>query len=423
MVKIQGGFTKGSARLPLALCGMVALTLMIWSAIEPPGWDVGVYRDAIRSLAAGHDPYMEAMAIQEAFHRQAVHAADAEIPFGYVYSPVTLPILRIVGLVPGWLSVGIYLLLYLFAAIAQIWVTMSAGTMSERRYLAVLAPISIFFPGLLASGIVNSGNVAYVLYAAVLLCAARGWRQEKWGWFYVSVVVASCVKAPFLGLLAIPVLSTRGQWRWASLAAGSGVSLFAVQPVFWPTLFHHYLQAIDMQVSFNHDFGCGPAGLFSGFLQSGGGAFSRAGTIFYLCYAIPLFLWAVYLSRLYLRGRICWKEWMPVMLVGVFLLNPRIIEYDLAPVTIPLGLIAWRFLNSITSRQWAIVALSTSLAALNALALTSWNRWKWTEGPLLVFLFLAGSWSLVRIARGHRPDVGVPDAADADRSWIGSESI
>ncbi len=381
------------------MCGLVAIALAVWAWIQPPGWDVAIYHTAIKSLQAGHDPYADAMAVQRIFHSQLAQHPDAEPPYSYVYSPITLPILRLIGHAPTWLSGGVYLLLYLAAILAQLYVTLSAATEEERRYFLYLAPVAAFFPGLLASGILLSGNIAYILYAAVLLTAMLGWRRGEWRWFYLAVLVASCVKAPLLCLVAIAVLSARRQWIPAGLTTAAGLALFAVQPMIWPDLFRHYLQAVELQFSFNRDFGSSPAGLFCDLLYSHGIPYSPGGLIFYLGYAIPLVGTLFYLSRLFLRGCFTLQQWMPVMLVGVVLLNPRLIEYDLAPLALPLAFIGWRSLSAYLRPRRSTVAFALFFLVANAFALTRWTFWKIIEGPLLVIFFVAGSWFLLRSSR------------------------
>jgi hypothetical protein len=375
-------------------CGLVAVAVIIWVAIEPPGWDVAIYHSAIQSLVGGRDPYADAMMIQKLFHSQLSLHPDAPPPFGFVYSPITLPFLRLIGFTPIWLSGGTYWLVYIAAIVTQIWVTLTAATTQERRYFLFLAPVAAFFPGFLASGIILSGNVAYILYASTLLTAVFGWRNGRWRWFYLAVLIASCVKAPFLSLVVIPVLSARRQFVPAAVTIGVGLGIFAIQPLVWPTLFHHYLQAIGMQVSFNRDFGCSPAGLFSGLLFDRGMPYSPGGLIFFLCYAVPLIIFLLYISKAFKLGRFSFQQWMPVMLVGIILLNPRLIEYDVAPLAIPLVLIGWRFLTLVTTRRRSVLTLSFFFVTANAFALSSWTVWKMIEGPMLVCFFLIGTWTL-----------------------------
>jgi hypothetical protein len=388
---------------------LVLAAMPVWIAFDPPGWDLAIYHTAIRALAAGHDPYADAIAIQQLFHSQiALHPTDAP-PYSYVYSPITLPLLRLIGALPAWLS-SAYWLVYLAGVLTQVWVGMQAVETNERRYFIYLTPVAAFFPGLLANGIVLSGNVAYILYALVFLAAIYGWRHSSWHWFYLAILAASCVKAPLLSLVVIPILSARRQWVPASITTATGIALFAMQPLIWPTLFKHYLQAVELQFSYNRDFGCSPAGLFSGFLYDRRIPYSPASLIFYLCYAIPLFALLVYLSRRFLRGSFSLKQWLPVLLVGVVLLNPRLLEYDVASLTLPLALIAWRFFASFTTPPKIIPLFSLLFVVTNCFGFYSWNVWKLTEGPLLVTLFLAGSWNLLRLSR--RPS-GIPSANDA----------
>ena len=361
-----------------------------------PGWDVAIYMNAVHSLATGHDPYADAIAIQQQFHNEMALHPGAQVPFSYVYSPITLPILKLVTFFPLWLSGGVYWLCYLGGLLAQIWGGLEASEGREREFFLYLAPVAAFFPGFLASDILWSGNIAFILYGLVLGCAVVGWRRGNWVWFYVAVVVASCVKAPLLSLLAIPVFSARRQWIPAGLAGVAGLGLFAIQPAVWPSLFHHYLQAVELQFSYNRDFGCSPAGLFSGFLFDRGLAYSPASYIFYVYYALPLCAMLLYLSRQFLRGRFTLQQWIPVLLVGVILLNPRILEYDEILLALPLTLIAWRFAASFLRTSWAVLAVATVFLAANYVAYQSWNIWKLTEGPLLVIFFLLGCWSLFR---------------------------
>ena len=393
----------------LILWILVLITLVVWAKLGGAGWDVDIYRAGMRSLRAGHDPYTDATSVQRIFHQQLLAnpklLLTLDPPFSYVYSPITLPLLRLIGAIPGWLSGAVYYLLYLAAALAQVWVTFRAVERSERLCFRYLAPIAIFFPGFLANAAIMSGNIAYLLYAAVLLAAVLGWQRGIWRWFYIATLAASCVKAPLLSLVVIPVLSARRQWFAAAATGTAGLALFAMQPVFWPTLFRHYLEAVDLQFRFNRDFGCSPAGLFGDILYSHGIPYSPASMIFFLAYAIPLFTLLVYLSRLYLRGSFALAQWMPVMLVGVILLNPRIMEYDTAPIALPLALIAWRFFGRWTGPTQRIVWLSLLFLAANSVGSLSWSIRKLIDGPLLVLFFGAGVWNLLQLANTgvHEP--------------------
>jgi hypothetical protein len=390
-----------SRRIVLIIWILAFVAMPVWIAFDPPGWDLDVYYAAIHSLAAGHDPYADSIAKLEHFHSQiALHPA-ATPPFIYVYSPLTLPFLRIIGTLPIWLSRDVYWLIYLAAVLAQIWVGMQAVEESERRYFVYLAPVAPFFPGFLADGTILSGNVAHILYAIILLAAFVGWRRGSWKWFYLATLAASCVKAPYLSLVVIPILSARKQWLPAAITVFTGISLFAIQRLIWPSLFEHYLESVKLMFSYSHDFGCSPAGLFSDLLYHYGIPYSFASAIFYLCYALPLFGVLFYLSRYFLRGNFSLSQWIPVLFVGVILLNPRLIEYDVAPLALPLTLIGWRFLSTFTTPPKTILFLSLFFTVANLITVHSWELRKVIDSPLLVSFFIAGAWDFWRNRSSH----------------------
>lgn len=375
---------------------VVILAVACCLPLASTSWDVRVYKAAIDSLHVGHDPYADAMAIQRAYHAKAMLNANGDPPYSYVYSPITLPLVGLIGALPFWLSGSVYWLLYVLGVFGQMWFAIQFTEGKERKFFLYLALVSAFFPGMLENGTVLGGNIAYVLYAAVLLCALLGWRRGNWNWFYVATLAASCVKAPLLSLVVIPLLSARKQWIPAGLTAAAGVALFAMQPFVWPTLFRNYLHAVDLQFLFNRDFGCSPAGLFSDVLYNHGIAYSPGGIIFYFGYALPLLGLLWYLSRRFLSGQFTLEQWVPVLLTGVILLNPRIMEYDVAPVTLLMTLIAWRFFARFTSTTKTIVCLAILFAVTNGIAAFGWYIRKLVDGPLLVVVFAVGCWMLLR---------------------------
>jgi hypothetical protein len=385
-----------------ALWAAVAVTIPIWLSVDTSAWDVRVYWNAIQALRAGHDPYSSAMAIQTAVHLNGGVAAGADPPYSYVYSPITLPLLRLIALVPGVVSGTLYWALYCVAVLVQIWAAMQAVEPEERACFLYLAPVAAFFPGLLANGILLGGNVAYILYALVFATAVMAWRGHSWRWFYFAVLVASCVKAPLLCLVVLPVLTARKQWVPTIATAAAGMFSFGMQRFIWPDLFKHYLQAVALQFTYNRDFGCSPAGLLSGFLYDRGIDYTVPASVFYATYALAILGTLFYLSRLYLRGLYSLQQWLPVLMVGVILLNPRLIEYDVAPLALPLAFIGWRWLRSFLNRVPAAWIAAVIFGVLNTLAVMSWSLRKVMDGPLLVVFFVAGSFTLLRKARGQQ---------------------
>jgi hypothetical protein len=207
--------------------------------------------------------------------------------------------------------------------------------------------------------------------------------------------LASCFKAPLLSLLAIPVFSARRQWLPAGISALLGVVLFAVQPWIWPSTFRNYLEAVDLQFRYNRDFSSSPAGVVAD-LMFNVAPYRTVSLVAYLASAVPVVLVLFWLSRRYLQGYLRLKQWLPVLLVGVILLNPRIMEYDAAPLAIPAALIVWRMFARAVPVWRTGLEFGLAFLMVNAFALTAWKP---TECAVLIVIFAAGSLDLRRQAR------------------------
>ena len=86
--------------LPCIFWISALITIPIWASIQIPQWtsrnlcrwDFDVYSRAIRSLKAGHDPYLDGTALQESVQKNGEPGEDSVISFSYVYTPITLPL-------------------------------------------------------------------------------------------------------------------------------------------------------------------------------------------------------------------------------------------------------------------------------------------------------------------------------------------
>jgi hypothetical protein len=378
--------------MALLVWTLVLAAMFFWgrNLFVAPGWDLRVYEHAITALRAGRDPYADGVAVQRVFHAQQAAHATEQTPFTFVYSPITILPLRLLAKLPTPFFRAIYWLVYAIGALTAIWFGLRFAEPRERQACAILAPLALLCPGILATYAIFSGNLAYILYALVLAAALAAWHNGQWRWFYLAVLLASCIKAPLLVLVAIPVFSARRQWIPAAITGVIGVLLFAVQPLFWPSLFHNYLFAVELQFSFNHDFSASPAGLLAEVLYDQI-PYAITTIVFYLFYAIPIAAILLHLSRRFLRGEISPQRWVPVLLIGVTLLNPRIMEYDVAAITIPMALVAWRFLSRGQTLPRA--------AAVAALLFGVWNfacagNWRPSACMVLIVLFAFGVWDL-----------------------------
>jgi hypothetical protein len=395
------------------------ITLVVLIDQGSAGWDARVYWTAAQSLNRGGDPYAEGIAAQKAFHESGTHGAH--FPMIYWYSPATLPLLRRIGQLPAWLAgCGFYLLIT--AAIAlQFRAAWQMASISERKWLPLVLPATIYFPGLLYADVILSGNVVYIIYGVVLAAAVSGFKRGRWFWFYAAVLVASLVKAPLLTLVAFPLLVGRRQWIPAASTGVLGVALFAMQNWLWPQLFAEYLYVLRMQFAWDHDFGFSPAGMLGQSMAQMGTPFITPCEIFYLCYAVVLTLILVAAAHRAHADEEAHRLWIPVALVGTFLLNPRIKEYDIAAISIPMLLVLTRLFprtlnTSVRAMDWrgatqsGVLPLAESarrqpmLAFLGGLgwflllnfvaSKDSW--WNSTELTVLLATTGAGLWTIFR---------------------------
>ncbi|MGB0063030.1 MAG: hypothetical protein WBP85_01175 [Terracidiphilus sp.] len=396
----------------------------MWNAFYPDlDWDAKLYLHTIHSIQAGHDPYQVGISALNAYQSQPALQSHERAPVVYMYSPITIPLLRTIGSFPPILYIWGYWLIYAAGVLAQIWVSMQATEPAERRIFVFLAPAAAFFPGLIQVSTLMDGNVAYILYGLVFVTAYLGWRRGRWSWFYLATLAVSCCKVPMLSLLAIPVLSARRQWLPASITAAAGIALFLIQPWIWPSSFHNYLSGIELGFSYYHAFGVGPAGLLGYALCDAGLPYHAASTVFYVFYALALFGLLFYLSRQFLDGKLSLRQWMPVLITGVILLNPRVIEYDFAPLTLFLALILFRTIASFAGTKRAIVFSFLFFGAINAAVLlvapidTNYTYLNYIQGFVLIGIAAAGFWNLLRQTRGAIPNrispAAVPSAIDS----------
>lgn len=384
---------------------IVSLPALVLIGKSTWGWDLHVYTNAIHSLRAGHDPYADGIAVQQVFHASP-QARDESImpPYTYVYSPITLPVMRLVSHLPLTVSGSIYWVVYAFAVLLMVWVGTRFFRSSEHAAMLLMAPLVMHFPGLLSNNVILSGNLAYILYGTILALAWLGWKRGIWWPFYLAVVAASCVKAPLLTLLCIPVFSARKQYLPAGIAAFIGLLLFSIQRFLWPGEFLNYLRAVSLQFEYNHDFGLSPAGLFGEWLYAHHWSYTAGSTLFYIAYAIPLLLSLFFLAKRYSKGDISLEQWAPVLLLGVVLLNPRIKEYDVAPLTLPMALIAWRPCAWKNRQPHIAIEFFLFFLALQFLSGNDAAVWKPLCGSMLTALYIAGAWQLFVTSSGNNAE-------------------
>jgi hypothetical protein len=329
--------------IPFWIAAIISVAVM--ATTGPAGWDARNCGKAIQSLRHGGDPYAEGIAAQQAFHNRPASSAAEHAPLTYVYSPLTLPLLRLLAALPDGMLAVLFWAAVAAGFLLELWAGYEMAAEHERPWLALLLPVVAFFPGLITDDVILSGNVAYILYGPILMAAVLGWRRGRWFWYYLAVLAASICKAPFLTLLAFPILVGRRQWFPAGSTAAAGLLLIAAQARLWPKVFSEYLSVLRLMFDDAHDFGYGPAGVLGRALWKMGRPYSSATIILYLAFAGALGIALLLLARHVRQENLSRETWIPIALVGTFLLNPRIMKYDMAAITIPMLLIGWRTLR------------------------------------------------------------------------------
>ncbi len=398
-----GLVTAGKPHLVLAAWLFILIPIAVMAFTRPYGRDAKAYGRAAAEVRAGLSPYTLGMARLRTDHAHPT----SERTMNYIYPPVTLPLLRAMGWLPAWLRVSGFWLLYA----AGTWIVLRMEQLfflhSERKTFALLTPFSVFFPGLLYDDSILAGNIAPVLYGLIAAAGMWDWKHKQWRWFYLAVLFASALKPPMLTLLAIPVLTRAGYWLRTAGVGALGCAVFFLQRLVWPDAFHSYTRMMDLEFLYNHEFGFSPAGQLGEALLNHHLPYRQGCMVFYAGYAAVLFFVLLSCSRSYLAGRISAPRWLPVLLIGVILLNPRIKQYEAAIITLPMALAAWRGLarRMRSPRQAVLAGVVLFLAANVGMGVA--DAWDGTEAALTVSLFLFAAWSLRREAAAQ------PEATNA----------
>ena len=353
-----------------SIAALAAVFMM--ARFGPAGWDARGYFQTVQTVHRNADPYAEGLVGLEDFHQRVATDPSATHPFAYVYSPLTVPLIRLLGKLPWNTLILLYWLAIAAGALLQLWAGFQMADDGERRWLPMILPAVIFFPGLITDDVVLSGNISYILYGLILLAATRGWKRGAWGWYYAAVIAASVVKTPMLTFLAFPVLLDRRQRFPATLSAGAGLAIFGAQMQLWPEMFREYLRSLRLVFEWLHDFGFGPASVVERALAGRGLPIRTSTAIVYVVSACVLSATLLLVSSRIREWNVPRHHWVPVALVGTALLYPRIMKYDLAAVTVPMLLIMVRGLSA-----WGRLRASKR-GVLNE------GSWRISYGPLII---------------------------------------
>jgi hypothetical protein len=395
-----------------ALASVVGMFIFL-----PNSFDLRAYSEAMHYLRIGVDPYAAILARQKAEvvlghdKREAAlghdkgEAAFGHRVFGYLYPPISIEFLKALNMVPAWLRGAIFWMFYAVGFGLQLWAGSRFALAAERRTLRFVFPLVMFFPAFVPSDTLLSGNIAIPIYGAVLAAAVRGWRKQRWEVFFAVVVAAvSLLKPPMLVWLVVPLLLDWAQVVPAVAAAVCGVGLFAVQKLLWAQRFAEFMSSIRYTLPLEINYSI--VAMFGRFLEFIGHPSDRAAVAFYIAVSLGIFGILMYFAREFRRKNVAGQNFAAVVLVSTALFAPRLKEYDLLPLTIPMALIVLRGMRSPVPRIVLIlgavavgVALVTDhLTAVDTISVTT--------------VFLAGVYGLNAEAQASRalraPQTAVP---------------
>lgn len=321
-------------------------------------WDLRVTTEALHYLRLGLDPYAASIA-----HEQ-VEAAHGHRVFIYWYPPISILLLRVLNVIPALVRSLMFWAVYVAGFGLQMWGASRYALPGERHKLRFLFPLTMFFPGFVPSDCLLSGNLAIPMYGAIVAASVRGWREGKWGWFYGAVLASSLLKPPMLVWLVVPLLIGTAQLVPSALAAFCGVDAFTLQRVIWPERFASFMvsiryalpsetsySAVAMLYRIPHKLGPPPLHMVA---------------VFYVLFSVVVFALLAYFAYECKRRNIACQNLAAVALLATAILAPRLKEYDLLPLTIPMALILLRAVGSRVAAVLLVLGAGMVIAVLAA---------------------------------------------------------
>ena len=351
-------------------------------------WDLRVLSEGMHYLRTGLDPYAASIAHQKA------EAAHGHRVFLYWYPPFSIEFLKVVNVVPALLREVMFWIVYAVGFALQLWTGSRFALLSERRMLRFVFPLVMFFPAFVPSDTLLSGNIAIPMYGAVLAAAVRGWRTGRWGIFFTAVIGASLLKPPMLLWLLIPFFIGSAQLIPAIAAGTCGVGLFAVQKLLWPERFAEFMAAIRYALPLEINYSI--EARYGELLRSIGHPSDRAALALFAASSLAVFGVLLYFAREFRRGHVQAQTFVVVVLVSTALLMPRLKEYDLLPLTVPMALIVLRAVRT----RAALIVLALGTVAVGAALIA--DHITAVDTISVSAVFVAGAFGLHEEVRARR---------------------
>lgn len=352
-------FRRNSSQWLLTALWVAALVPVAGMFVFLPDncWDLRVTTEALRYVRLGLDPYAASIA-----HEQAEAALGHRV-FIYWYPPISILFLRAINVIPELLRSLMFWAAYVAGFGLQLWGASRYALPTERNKLRFLLPLTIFFPAFVPSDCILSGNLAIPMYGAIMAASVPGWRDGRWGWFYGAVLASSLLKPPMLVWLIVPWLIGSAQLVPSALAAFCGVDAFILQRVIWPERFASFMISIRHALPYETNYSA--VGMFYRTAQQFGHPPSRLLAAFLVLFSTVIVALLAYFAYECKRGNLAGQSLAAIVLVSTAILAPRLKEYDLLPLTIPMALI---LLRAVGNRVAAVIFGAGAALVIGVLA-------------------------------------------------------
>jgi hypothetical protein len=297
-------------------------------------WDVNFYAAVAKTMAAGVSPYDDATVLKilglhlsSGFDYPPL-VAEALYKFKWLVLAPAGRTLVIGACIASWISIP-----YLLAGSPRAWYS--------RDFLLVWGLYLVLF-GLAGTRLLVVANISSILFASAVLSIVVAIRKSDYKFFWATILVCSFIKPYFLAFLLFPVILDKKYLSVIALICAL-LAIYIFNYLINPQMFLEYVRAFAVQPANLGNLGFSIYTLAAEIISEGLGlSASRAtgialGIHFLLSFAILMLAYAIGARRP--RPK-CFDLFCCWLFVSAFLISPRIFDYDIGVVVVPIVLLA-----------------------------------------------------------------------------------
>ncbi len=300
-------------------------------------WDAKIYAAAAKALQAGVSPY-DFTYLHNKFG----------ILNPYVYPPFVAHLFSKIGwLLFSPIGFSAILLIHILCWLAIPFLLAGSPTNWYSRHFAYVWGLYLTLFGMAGTRLLVVGNIASILLGILIYSTVKAVRSGDYKLFWLVLIAVSYVKFYLLIFLIFPVVLDK-KYIGAIVAISLVVILLSIDWAFEPDLFHQFIAQMKADAQGGAVAGWSLFALVSLAVRSGFGLFDPMAHIIMIAFelvsiAIVLLLAHEISDRRQRPIRFdlfcCW------LLLSAFLISPRLFDYDLAVVVVPVTLLAQMLLT------------------------------------------------------------------------------